>query len=204
MVVPMLDEIQGRFQRNLARVRNLILIYDERTPEGRGRREVASGDLLRAAVVLLHASLEDLVRSLAQWQWPHAARESLASLPLAGSSDTRRTKFTMAELALHRGKSVDEVIAQSVADHLERSNYNDPGEIARVLASLGRDTTTVERSARWIGPMMKRRHWIVHRADRNIATGRGHHETQSIGHDTVKTWLEHVDQLGQAILDEFR
>ena len=68
--------------------------------------------------------------------WPPAA--SLERIPLAGS-DRPTEKFSLADLADFGARSVDEVIAQSVAEHLERSSFNHPGEIVDLLAKIGVD-----------------------------------------------------------------
>ena len=47
-------------------------MYTTRAGTGQGRRSVQDTDILRAAVVLLHATLEDLLRSLADWKLPTA------------------------------------------------------------------------------------------------------------------------------------
>jgi hypothetical protein len=52
-----------------------------------------------------------------------------------------------------------------------------------------------------LGPMMKRRHWIVHRADRNELTGLGHHRTKSIDKGTVNGWLDAIRAFGDAVLE---
>src|SRR5262245_47825034 len=49
------DDIARRFEQNLERVENLLSVYPA---DGARRRDVRTTDLLRAAVVLLHASLE--------------------------------------------------------------------------------------------------------------------------------------------------
>lgn len=200
----MLGAIEKRFEGNVRRVRNIVDVYDQLTPGGRGRRDVSSIDLLRAAVVLLHASLEDLLRSLAEWKLPTASPDALESIPLAGTSDPRRTRFSVAELARHRGRAVDEVIEDSVTFHLERSNYNNPGEIKTVVEMCGGDSSIVNSFARWMGPMMQRRHWIAHRADRNSTMGRGHHEARSLSRGTVMTWIDQTEQMAREILKEFR
>ena len=63
--------IRQRFGENLDRVRNLVSLYSSSVGVGQGRRTVQDADILRAAVVLLHATLEDLLRSLAEWKLPH-------------------------------------------------------------------------------------------------------------------------------------
>lgn len=63
-----LHQINDRFQENLTRVDHLLKIYEETAPGTQGRQPVERTDLLRSAVVFLHASLEDFIRSLAECQ----------------------------------------------------------------------------------------------------------------------------------------
>ncbi len=199
----MLDEIGSRFENNLRRVRNLVEIFDRLSPEDVDR-EIFASDLLRASIVLLHAALEDLLRSLAEWKLPTAAPAALASVPLQGVSDPRRTRFTMPELAKHRGRSVDDVVRDSVLFYLERSSYNDPGDVKRIVATCGGNPSVVEGFVRWMGPIMRRRHWIVHRADHSRTLEGRRHEAQAVDRATVNTWIDKVEQLGDSILNEFR
>lgn len=101
----------------------MIALYDDRA-SGKGRRSLETTDLLRAAVVFLHASLEDLIRGVTAWKLPAAAAAALADVPLVGAIKT--AKPTLADLAAHRGRTVQEVIDASVAASLAHSNYNNP------------------------------------------------------------------------------
>lgn len=113
----------------------MIAIYEQQSA-GRGRRSVSVTDLLRAAVVLLHATLEDLVRSLMEWKLPAAPAEAFKDMNLAGITKNR---FSLDDVALHRGKTVDQLIAESVSQSLERSNYNNTNEIAAALNRVSLD-----------------------------------------------------------------
>lgn len=196
----MREELSKRLDENLRRVERLLALYDAAGQvTGRGRRDVSTSDLLRAAVVFLHATLEDLVRSILGWKLPGAAAEFLDDVPLVGHS--RRSKFTLGDLAAHRGKTVEEVIHSSVAGHLLESNFNHPGELAAALALVGVSEQVLEPYRDRLGPMMRRRHWIVHRADRNEMTGLGHHRARSIDKSAAKSWLETVRAFGEAVLE---
>ena len=61
----MKPEIEHRFADNLTRVESLVAAYDTQVAArgAAGRVAVPTADLLRAAVVFLHATLEDLLRS---------------------------------------------------------------------------------------------------------------------------------------------
>jgi dihydroxyacetone kinase len=50
--------------------------------------------------------------------------------------------------------------------------------------------------------MMKRRHWIVHRVDRNRSQGTGGHGARSISLSTVREWKDEVEAAVQTIFEE--
>lgn len=191
-------EIRDRFQANLSRVKNILAIYQSNTGKKRGRRGIQETDLLRGAVVLLHASLEDVLRSLAEWKLPSASPGSLADIPLAGIK--RGTRIGLQELAMYRGRTVDEVISDSVKEHLERSSYNHPGEIKVVLERIGIDPRFGDAYSPELAAMMSRRHWIAHRADRNTLRGSGHHSVKSLAGVVVSRWIEAVEKFGLDLL----
>ena len=193
----MKSEISTRFDENLARVENLVNLY---SAAGGGRRDVAQSDLLRAAVAFLHASLEELMREILEWKLPDAPSEMFNDVPLAGSAP--RTRFTLPELASHRGKNVDAVLRESIREHLLVSSFNHPGDLQRALENAGLSSVPIAPYRRELGPMMSRRHWIVHRADRNEFAGPGHHATRSLSKATVDRWLRAVRGLGRSVLKE--
>jgi hypothetical protein len=190
-------EIEARFKLNLARVRNLIAAYQAAAP-GQGRPDVVTTDILRAAVVFLHASLEDLLRSLLEWKLPSAAPEYLREVPLEGKKP--RTTFLLDDLVPHRGRTVDEVIARSVSASLEESNFNHPGEVERVIERIGLPRTLLDPYRDKLGPMMQRRHWIVHRADRNTVAASGNSLPRSLEQAAVENWHSALEGFATALL----
>ena len=194
--------IQRRFEDNIARVSNLTELYrDSLMGAGPGRRGHSKTDVLRAAVVMLHAAMEDLLRSIAYWKLPTANEETLARIPL--DSVAPATKFHLGALSAYRGRSVSEVIQVSVNAYLERSNYNNVDEIAAFLQSVNIDVDVIRPHFVLIEPVMNRRHQIVHRADQDdSATGSGHHRVTSIGHGTVVAWIQQISDFGRAVLDQ--
>lgn len=198
----MKQAIERRFRDNVDRVKKLVDIYDNKlSSTGRGRRPVASSDLLRAAVVFLHATLEDLIRSLERWKLPAAPKEVIDDIPLVTpTGQSRPYKFYLGELVAHGGKSVAEVITESVAAYLDRATYNDTGEIAARLTGIGIDVAQVNGRFADLEEMMKRRHHIVHQADANTTAGRGHHAARSISQGSVQTWIDAVDEFATAVL----
>src|SRR5262245_29791393 len=76
-------ELEARARRNLQRVRKLVQLYRDLAGPGRGRRPVETIDLLRSAVVFLHATLEDALRTLLVERWVLATDTShFADLPI--------------------------------------------------------------------------------------------------------------------------
>lgn len=202
-----LSLFEERFRRNLGRVRYLLIVYDQVCGVAQGRPSVQEADILRAAVVFLHASLEDLLRNLAAWRLPFATSEVLSQIPFAGD-DGRKTTLNLGDLARHRGQSVEDVISESVIAHLGRSNYNDSEDVAKLLVQIGLPQDPRKRlmdaHAARLNPIMSRRHQIVHRLDRNDSSGRGHHDALSIGKVDIERWIGVIQRFGEQLLSEVK
>lgn len=194
----MKQEITDRFAINVARVSNLLDIYRHYLAgQGQGRRGHQETDVLRAATVLLHASLEDVLRSLAYWKLPSAGAAVLDQVPLVGGT---ALKFTLGSLSAHRGKTIDEVIKASTDANLERSSYNNTGEVASLLQAIGLNTAPLAAYMPTLDVVMQRRHRIVHRADANPNAGRGNHRVASISPAALEGWVANTEQFVQAVL----
>jgi hypothetical protein len=196
----MKQQIEQRFAQNISRVKNLVDIYrNQLAGPGKGRRGHQTTDVLRAATVLLHASLEDVLRSLAYWKLPAAAPAELDKVPLVGD---KSLKFTLGALAAHRGKTIDDVIKESTDASLERSNYNNPGEVTNLLHAIGLNTVPLAPYMATLNLAMQRRHQIVHRADANPnpQPGRGNHRVASISPANLDDWMGNTEQFVQAVL----
>lgn len=200
------QDIDDRFNANIARVRCLVATYDAVVGPGAGRASVAQADVLRAAVILLHAALEDLVRSIEELRLPAApspnAFERLRFLSPGGSLKDAKEKFSLVDLAAYRGQGVDDVFRAAISAHLEHSNYNNIGDVKQALNRVGIAHAIAPDVAAALEAMMKRRHWIAHRADANPRSGRGHHVAQSIGRSLVSYWIDTVDSFGRDVLQK--
>ena len=194
----MKQEITQRFERNIARVKNLVSIYrNQLAGAGQGRRGYQQTDVLRAATVLLHAALEDVLRSLAYWKLPAAQAAVLDQIPIVGGT---AMKISLGTLSAHRGKSVDDLIKASTDASLERSNYNNTGEVSSLLLSMGLNTAPLAPYMAQMEEAMKRRHRIVHRADENPNVGRGNHWVASISPLTLDTWIGNTERFVRDVL----
>lgn len=189
-------EIQDRLLRNLERVDGLLGLY-RTLGGGQGRRAIGTGDLLRSAVVFLHATLEEVLRSCLEWRWPEAGDDHFVDIPFAGGKATR---ITLGQLAAQREKTVRLVLEEAIRAYLARSNFNNLGEIRKALVRIGADADFLGAYAPHLETMMRRRHHIVHRADRNEMRGRGQHAALSIAEGDVTTWRESVRGFSRDLL----
>jgi hypothetical protein len=197
------DQLKSTAADNLARARNLVAIYETHLlGTGKGRRPVSSSDILRAAVVFLHASLEDFLRNLAEWKIPQADAAVLNKIPLVGQSNGRAEKFYLGELSSHRSKTIDQLFKESVSAYLEKSNYNNIGELKTLLKDVGIDPNSVSSTYSDLAKVMSRRHHIVHRVDRNDTPGRGHHRAKPINHGKVKSMIHTVEKFIDDVLQQ--
>jgi len=187
-----------RLAENIRRVISLITLYQKT----KGNKELISDpdDIFRSAVVLLHASLEDFMRVLSAAILPTKGNEQLSSIPLVGKHDgTRPEKFSLAELAKHRGKTVDAVISESVNSYLEKTSYNAITDVENTLRIMGIRPKDVKTHYSDLEEMMKRRHQIVHRADRT-ANIKGKELICGIDESKVINWVSSVIEFMQKVL----
>lgn len=168
------------------------------TESEKADREVAS-EILRSAVVLNHACLEDFMRTLVLAFLPAAPADALDGIPLAGGPDERAERFSLGKLAQHKGKSVDQVIAESVSKYMERSTFSGVNEIMGFLKRINLrlpdgkhknsnsipELPVTSNTLAMLDEMIRRRHHIVHRADR-AKSGSG---LQPISSVQVMGWL---------------
>ncbi|MBL4685700.1 MAG: hypothetical protein JKY37_13990 [Nannocystaceae bacterium] len=196
------NRIASNFNANITRVRSLIAVYDALGTAGPGRPSGQQTDVLRAGVVLLHASLEDLIRSSSEALLPSASRDVLNEIGFPDGPDQTKTKFTLGELHAYKGQTIDELIRAAVHARLQRSNYGSVAEVAAALERIGVDRVVLDPDQPILEPIMKRRHLIVHRADKNpVSTrGRGILLTVHLPKETVSSWVGTVERVGARIL----
>ncbi|MDX9723981.1 MAG: hypothetical protein RBU37_24740 [Myxococcota bacterium] len=199
------DSIEERFRANLNRVTKLVELFKEHA-SGRGRAAVAETDVLRAAVVLLHAALEDLLRSIEEILLPTMPPETFDGwkLSLPSTPRSQKERFTLKELLEFREKTVDEVLVLAIQQYLAHSNYNSFGELAAAVKRVGLNVTPLRPHQPDLDAMMQRRHWIAHRADRNVRAGRGQHAAQHLADSTVAKWAKAVEDAGFTLLQQLR
>jgi len=194
-----------RFAVNIARAYGLVEIYGltflMRNSTSANEKaehpsiEVNFSDILRAAVVLVHATLEDFLRSMAATLLPFADEATLNTIPLAGTGHLGRAeKFLLGRLAAHRGKTILDLIKESVDDYLTTTTYNDTTQISALLVSLEVDIEKVRYLFPKLDEVIKRRHQIVHRADRIFPKLDALEQVESLTADQVKEWISAVQE----------
>jgi hypothetical protein len=190
--------VRERLDSNLKRVQSLVQLFNQVESKGGPTKT----DLLRAAVVFLHATLEDVLRTGLELRLPHASPEHFAMLDFA-VGDATKEKITVSQLARHRGKTVDQLLQERIRAYLRRSNFNNVADVDTALERMAVDKSLLAPHRDVLATMMTRRHWIVHRADHNEgATGPGRQRTRQIGAATVTTWKDTVAAFCCTLLDE--
>jgi hypothetical protein len=156
------DRVFTRFALNVRRSRRLASL----AVAGHDVVRDAADDLLRSSVVLLHAAMEDLLRSIGRLRLPSAEGDVLAAIPLAelggGLGEDRR--FTLRHLAAHRGRRVDDVIYESVSAYLDRKSFSSTDDVVEFLRRLEVEMIDVRPLLSNLAGLIARRHQIVHRA----------------------------------------
>lgn len=178
-----------QLQESFDRVAKLLLLADRLAAKPRSKVEgAAAEDVLRSAVVLTHAFLEDFLRTLANRLLPEGDENALKDIALAGVGGGR-SQFHLGQLVQHRQKTVDAIIRESVSEHLERSTFNNTIEIAHLLGRLRLDVHSVEGHFSALDRMIRRRHQIVHRADRVKDPNSNTYSLETIQLSEVQSWL---------------
>jgi len=178
-------QYQDRATNNLVRCTRLLKLYEVLRANMPPSIHADLEDVLRATVVLMHASVEDFLRVIAEARLPLAEPEVLDKVPFSVKGATSE-KIQLGFLARHRGKSVNEVIEQVVRDHLARTSFSSTSDIVSVLTRLGLDAKQIEVHLPDLDAMIRRRHQIVHNAD--LVTG-GAPPLAPIGYEDVQQWI---------------
>lgn len=194
-----MQQVKERLALNLRRVHDMIVTYRELAS---ARGEDAPTDVLRAAVMLLHATMEDVLRTLEQRALHRASATTLKRFGIAYANQPE--KLALHELAgEYVGESVEDVIRQATRTYLARRTYNNCGEIAGTLHRISLPAKALlDPFARELEGMMRRRHNIVHRADLDErASGESMApSTTPLLLTEVAGWVDTVDRFGNTVL----
>ena len=192
----MLDDILYIYDKNFGRSNSLLKLYKDLTKGKKGRRPVAYIDLLRVTVVMLHSTLEDFLRNLLTWRLPNSTKDKLNKIPLFSSDyDSRKTKFELGELIEHKGKNVSEIINLSIIKYLDGESFNNTTDINSALLNINLQVDeNIRKHYTELDKMIKRRHKIVHQADKDNLKNLSNHNLETIELQNVELWQKTVDQ----------
>lgn len=196
------DAIRNRFQKNLTRVSHLIQVFRIIHPGG-GRPSELEADVLRAAVVFIHSTLEDLLRSAEELRFPQTPSSAFERIRwVSHGSESKPDKkkkpeLTLSELAKFRGKTVAEILLACLQEHLKFSTYNTPDDVVGALNRMDLRVKPFSDFLADVKSMMKRRHSIAHRADVNEKHQR---LTNTITVNLVQKWRDVVEAFGNQLL----
>lgn len=197
-----MQQVKDRLALNLARVRDMIAAY-RRLASAHGDDDEPT-DVLRAAVVLLHATMEDVLRTLEQRALRQASPATLKRFGIAYGGN-QPDRLALHELAgEYVGASVEDVIRQATHTYLERRTYNNCGELAGTLHRIKLPAKALlDPFARDLEMMMRRRHNIVHRADLDeSASGESMVlTTMPLLLSQVWAWVDTVGRFGDIVVE---
>lgn len=184
----MLDDILFTFDKNFSRIDKLLKLYKTHLAVN----DIGSrGDVLRAIVVLTHSTLEDFLRNILRWKLPSCTPEILNKVTLAGKM--RKTKLEFKDILDFRGSTVDEVVQKSINEYLSMVSFNNSSNITSHLNNIGIDLEPLETYLGKLDTMIKRRHNIVHKADRTNDEDISKTRIKTITLKQVESWITNVD-----------
>jgi hypothetical protein len=183
-----MDFTNGEFADNLGRANNLIAACNQ-LGGGLAEPPPLAQDVLRAAVVFLHASLEEVVRNLFVRRLPNVTPEKLDQIPLVGSLGHHRpSKILLGSLVQFRGEFVENVIKKSIDAYVDTFNLNNTSELAQCLELAEIDVDLLRQHFALLNELMQRRHQIVHQMDRTNELDPLTVPISSLNIQTVEHW----------------
>lgn len=193
------EQLKRRFDYNIRRVENLI----EASKEVKGNN--CKGDVLRAAVVLLHATTEDVLRTC-QYHMLLNSRDEKALENVALDYDDKGSpimRFSLGQVRKHleRQNSIASFIEKRILKHFNSKSYNNAKDLEIAAQNIDVVKETSGRLAKEIEPMMVRRHQIVHQSDRRPLRGDTHGKLVDIQSSDVLAWINSVKPFVAAVLE---
>ncbi len=127
----------GESVENMRRVSRILDLHVKIRNSGVGTEDECS-ELLRAAIVFLHASIEEVVRNLFVEFLPHGDTETLNELSYSEYGPTSRSKgvFLGDLLKNHGGRFVENVIFDAINAHVDKLNINNSDQLVAQLKKL--------------------------------------------------------------------
>lgn len=226
-----LNRIKENFDRNIKRISSLLKIYDKIAIKVQGRKGITETDILRASIVMLHASLEEVMRGFAVIFWVEKDADFINKrVPFYDPNNTSKKsadKYNLGDLcSLDKNMTIQELLQKSVENYIySKFTINDikqlNSEIENIFGKnfintlelldptknieIGNPRRGKKRRVclyKELNDFFTRRHRIVHHADINNINGQGNHTAKSINKDLPKKWKECIEFIVIKLFDE--
>lgn len=186
---------------NLSRAKSLVDLF-ERTSDNSIGSDDERSELLRAAVVFMHSSIEEIVRNLFVSRLPNASKDILNGLAYSAyPSNDRKNGVLLGDLLHnHAGRLVENVIFDAINSHVDRLNINNSDQLVAQLKKVQIDTVPLTHLLEKLNLLMKRRHQIVHQMDREDALDPDTRPISAITSRTVNEWFASVAEFHAEII----
>ena len=147
-------------------------------------------DVVRAAIVFIHSALETSLREIIRVSLK-AKDLDISYIPLVALDEipSRKEKYTLKDLATHRGKTIEQVINESIDQYLRTLSFNNTTDIANGLKKIQLPSQTVEQYYSNLNDMIQRRHQIVHEGDLKRIRGSSL-EFEPVDLDKLLAWID--------------
>jgi len=188
--------ISSKFYGNIRRVISLSTLPFQGTTRQLESNDLKS-DIFRSAIVLLHSSLEDFLRSIALWQLPRKASEEV--LDKICFQGTEKRKIGLGSLKSYEDETARDIIEASVKEHLEKVSYSKTDSVAELLKNIGLQADHFKEYYPEISKLMERRHKIAHFADLENDNNCDY-DLEPIDRKDIACWIETVDRFGKEVL----
>lgn len=204
-----MSEAYETYEINIKRVKNFINLYRIATQnQGRGRKNTQTTDILRAGIVFLHSTLEEYLRTIIlskkmdSMQLDSSSFHGvLSNVNLMGDNTGKSTgkKYALADFWAVKDKKVIDVVTESLKEKIGYMTFNDYSQVIGSLKEVNIVLSYNFNAEGLIDNYIKRRHKIVHEADKNAVQGRGYYQSASINTKTLAAWIDAVDELVKEI-----
>ena len=194
------QDISESLDCNMKRVKSLLCLYDlliakneksdEDTPATRAKH-ILQEDILRAALLLIHASIEDFLRMSLKWKLYHDGHaeiiEHLMTKDSRGNFQTAKSKGNSKEL---------------VTEYVQfRYSVVSKRRVANTLLSIRIPEEEINSyNYNVLDRIIKRRHKIVHAADRSYKKGKGLCDLVPLGIRSINKFVEEVEKFSEFVL----
>jgi hypothetical protein len=144
-------------------------------------------DVARATIVFVHSSFETTLRAIVAIKLHEGAELKNISFP------ERKEKLSLEELSKYRGRTVDDIINESIDVYLRSLSFNSAHDLAKIFSWLEIPQDTFRKHYSNLDRMIKRRHQIVHEADNKRNSTQ--FELEAVSIDDINAWHNAIAEL---------